>query len=251
MPMAERHVEWDRIWEEEPFVLDAPASQARTVRWRAQERLVRRRLGGFAGLRAIEVGAGRALNGFLFAERGAEVAALDSSPVALEQAAALFRAHGLALDTVAGDVFHPPAELLGRHDVCMSYGLCEHFLGERRGEIVRAHLALLRPGGLALLGVPNRLSPVYRLWMSVLKRRGTWPLETEEPYSAGELAALAREGGGEPLAPIFGAFVATVVDHGVNQILYKLGRKGLPVPQRRLPFVDHLAYELVVPVVRR
>ena len=148
------------------------------------------------------------------------------------------------------DLFELPHELLGRFDVSMSYGLCEHFLDDRRRRVVAAHLEVLRSGGLALIGVPNRYSPVYRLWMRALTARGSWPLGTEVPFSSAELAGLARAAGGEPLDPRFGSFVASVVNHGVNQVLFKLGRRGLPVPQVRVPGLDKLAYELLVPVVR-
>jgi hypothetical protein len=116
--------------------------------------------------------------------------------------------------------------------------------------VVAAHLDLVRPGGLALLGVPNRRAPVHRLWMATLKRRGTWPLGTEEPFSPGELAGLARAAGGEPLEPVYGSFVGSVVNLGLNQALFKLGRPGLRAPQPRLPLLDRLAYELLLPVVR-
>ena len=131
----------------------------------------------------------------------------------------------------------------------MSFGLCEHFLGERRLAVVAAHLGVLHSGGIAMLGVPNRFSPVYRLWIAVLMRRGTWPLGTEVPFTARELARLVREAGGVPLDPAYGSFVASVVGHGVNQLLYKLGRRGFPAPQLCIPLVDRLAYELLVPAV--
>src|SRR2546427_133359 len=80
-------------------------------------------------------------------------------------------------------LFELPDDLRNAFDLSMSYGLCEHFLGERRRGVVAAHLEVLRPGGLALLGVPNRFSPVYRLWMKALTARGSWPLGTEVPFS--------------------------------------------------------------------
>ena len=248
--IGERSADWDREWVETPLDLEAPHAEARTLRWREQERLVRERFGGFEGLRAIEIGAGRGLNAFLFAERGARVTLLDLSPIALEQARTLFAGHGLEVETVQADVFDLPGELRGAVDVSMSYGLCEHFLGERRRAVVASHLELLREGGVALLGIPNRYSPVYRAWIAVLMRRGTWPLGTEVPFSPGEAASLAREVGGVPLAPRFGSFAASVVNHGVNQVLFKLGRRGLPIPQVRVPLVDRMAYELLVPVVK-
>lgn len=247
----ERPADWDRQWQGEPLDLDAPRAEARTLRWRAQERLVRELFGSFEGLRAIEIGSGRGLNALLFAERGARVTLLDLSPIALEQARQLFEAHGLPVETVQADVFDLPAELHGQFDVSMSYGLCEHFLGERRRLVVASHLQLLRPGGLALLGVPNRFSPVYRLWLKTLMLRGTWPLGTEVPFSVRELRELAEQSGGVPLKPRFGSFAGSLVNHGVNQVLFKLGRRGLPVPQLRVPLLDRLAYELLMPVVRQ
>src|SRR5207237_8690424 len=107
-----------------------------------------------------------------------------------------------------------------------------------------------RPGAPPFRGVPNRYAPAYRRWMAALKARGTWPLGTEEPFSAGELAALAREAGGRPLEPEYGSFAGSLVNHGLNQALFKLGRRGRPVPQLRLPVLDRLAYELLLPVVR-
>jgi hypothetical protein len=115
---------------------------------------------------------------------------------------------------------------------------------------VAAHLELLKPGGIAFLGVPNRWAPFYRLWMWVLKRRGTWPLGVEEPFGANELRRLIRGAGGEPLAASYGSFLASSVAHGLNQALYKLGRAGVRVPQPRVPALDRLAYELLLPARR-
>lgn len=250
MSGLEQPADWDRQWLGEPMDLSAPAEEARTPRWRAQAERVRARWGGFEGLRVIEIGAGRGTNGALYAQRGAEVTIFDTSPVALEQARELFEALGLTASYVAGDAFDLAPDLRGAFDVSMSFGLCEHFLGERRLAIVAAHIEVLRPGGVAFLGVPNRWAPVYRLWMGTLKRTGSWPLGTEAPFTATELARLVREAGGEPLGSSYGSFVASIVNHGLNQLLFKLGRPGLSVPQVRIPVLDAFAYELLVPARR-
>jgi SAM-dependent methyltransferase len=248
---VERAADWDAQWRVEPLDPAAAEAEARTPRWRAQERLVRDRFGGFQDLEVVELGAGRGLNALLYARRGARVTLVDLSTFVLEQAGELFERASVATpELVEGDVFDLPELVLDRFDVSMSFGLAEHFLGERRKQVVAAHLQALRPGGLAFLGVPNRYAPAYRLWMAALKARGTWPLGTEEPFSARELVALARAAGGRPLAPEYGSFVGSLVNHGVNQALFKVGRRGLPVPQLRLPLVDRLAYELLLPVVR-
>jgi SAM-dependent methyltransferase len=247
---VERPADWDRQWSAEPEALHAPDDEARTPRWQAQERLVSKRFGGFGGLKAIEIGAGRGTNALLYAERGADVTLLDRSPTALEQARALFAARGVPVSTVDADLFELPADLLGTFDVSMSFGLCEHFLGSRRLGVVKAHLDVLRPGGVAMLGVPNRWGLVYRVWIKTLMARGTWPLGTEVPFSLAELRSLARAAGGEPLGAVHGSFVASCVSHGVNQILFKLGRRGVVVPQTRVPGLDVFAYELLLPVAR-
>lgn len=246
----ETRADWDAQWTVEPLDVAAPEAEERTPRWRAQERLVRARFGSFDGLEVIELGAGRGLNALLYGLRGARVTLLDTSDFVLEQARRLFDVRGVPVELVRGDVFALPQPVRDRFDVSMSFGLCEHFLGERRRQVVAAHLEAVRPGGLAMLGVPNRYSPVYRAWMAVLKARGSWPLGTEAPFSARELRELARAAGGEPLEPAFGSFAASVVGHGVNQLLFKVGRKGLRPPQISLPLVDRLAYELLVPVAR-
>jgi SAM-dependent methyltransferase len=247
---AEREADWDERWLEEPLDASAPEAEEETPRWRAQERIVLERFGRFDALEVVEIGAGRGTNALLYAKRGARATLLDLSPVALRQARELFATHGLAATFIRSDVFEPPTELRGRFDVAMSFGLCEHFLGERREAVVAAHLELVRPGGLVMLGVPNRWSPVYRLWLKVLMARGTWPLGTEVPFSPAEIRELAQRAGGTPLRMQFGSFVASVVDHGANQLLFKLRRRPLPVPQVRLPILDRLGYELLLPVVK-
>jgi SAM-dependent methyltransferase len=247
---VEQAADWDAQWEATPLDLAAPDDEARTPRWKAQERLVREHFGGFDGLRAVEIGAGRGINAVLYARHGAKVTLLDRSPPALEQAQAIFDAHALPVELVEADLFELPDELRDAFDVSMSFGVCEHFLGERRLASVRAHLDVLRRGGIAMLGVPNRYAPAYRLWTAVLMRRGTWPLGTEVPFSAAELRDLALASGGRPLDAEYGSFVASVVNHGINQALFKLGRSGFRIPQVRVPLLDRMAYELLLPVMR-
>ncbi len=163
MSGAERPGDWEGQWLATPDQPEMPDVEARTPRWRAQERIVRARLGGFSGLRVIEVGAGRGANGVLYAERAAQVTLFDISPLPLEQARRLFESRGLAVETVVGDAFGLPEELRNSFDVSMSFGLCEHFLGDRRAAIVAAHVELLRPGGIAFLGVPNRQARALRV----------------------------------------------------------------------------------------
>ena len=226
----ERAADWDAQWSAEPLDPAAALAEEGTPRWRAQERLVRARFGGFDGLKTVEVGSGRGLNALLYAVRGAEVTLVDSSRLALEQA------------VLAQETF----KRLG----------AAHYAGVAQSLVAKLSWALGTPPVATLPNVavaspsPTGHAPAYRLWLATLKRRGTWPLGTEEPFSSTELVALARAAGGEPLEPIYGSFVASLVDHGLNQALYKLGPRGVRVPQARLPVLDRFAYELLLPVVR-
>lgn len=238
------------MWEAESDYPEDLKLEAGSIRWRTQEELVERHVGALEGLRVIEVGGGRATNGLLYAQRGALVTVLDQSAVALRQAESRFATHDVPIETVEADVFALPGDLRGSFDVSMSFGLCEHFLGERRRGVIAAHLELLRPGGLALISVPNRLSPIYRAWMATAKLRGRWILGTEVPFSGREMQRLARACGGQPLRPVYCGGLGTIINQGVNPVLAKLGVRPLAVSQRRVPVLDYLAYDLLVPVLK-
>ncbi len=122
MTDTEHATDWQRQWEHEPLDLAAPQAEARTPRWRAQEELVRTRFGRFDGLRVVELGAGRGLNGLLYAQRGAHVTLVDNLELPLAQAKRLFDANDADADLRVADVFELPAELRGTFDVSMSCG---------------------------------------------------------------------------------------------------------------------------------
>jgi 2-polyprenyl-3-methyl-5-hydroxy-6-metoxy-1,4-benzoquinol methylase len=242
--------DWNEMWAELGDDDGDPTAELTSLRFRVQEKMVTEAFGSMHGVKVIEIGAGRATNALLYALRGAEATVLDYSPVALDQARRRFEARGLEVETIESDVFALPDEVRGRFDVSMSFGLCEHFAGERRTGVIAAHLQLLKPGGIAMINVPNQLSPFYRLWMALAKRRGTWTLGYEVPFSGRELVRLAREAGGVPMAPMYLGGLGTLVNHGPNMLLERLGRRPLPVPQSQVPVLDYLAYDLLIPIVR-
>jgi SAM-dependent methyltransferase len=249
-PSIEQAADWESLWQGLDDDAAEVASELAGLRWHTQVQLVERRFGAVAGLEVIEIGAGRATNALLYAMHGARATVLDTSPTALERSRQRFADRGLEVETVQADAFDLPAELRDRFDVAMSFGLCEHFLGARRLGIVAAHLQLLKPGALAIVNVPNRYSPFYRAWMALAKRRGSWTLGTEVPFSASELSDLAKLSGGVPLTAIHVGGLGTLVNHGLNPVLKRLARTPLPIPQTRLPGLDRLAYDLLLPIVR-
>jgi SAM-dependent methyltransferase len=247
---AEQEADWDRLWSEQDEPADELDAERGGLRWRTQRKLVEHRFGSFEGLDVIEVGAGRSTNALLYALEGARATVLDRSGIALEQSRRRFAHHGLEVRAVETDLFDLPADLRDRFDVSMSFGLCEHFLGHRRQRVIGAHLELVKPGGLAVVNVPNRLSPPYRAWMAMQKRRGTWKLGTEVPFSGTELSDLAKLSGGVPLEPVYVGGLGTLVNQGLNPVLAKLGIRQPRPPQVPVPVLDYLAYDLLLPVVR-
>jgi SAM-dependent methyltransferase len=105
------------------------------------------------GMKFLEIGCapGKML-AWTAAVLGARVSGLDYSGPGVRVARRLFRELGLAGDIRNEDVFSTTfAE--GSFDVVYSAGVIEHFEDPLR--IVRIHAQLLKPGGLALITVPN------------------------------------------------------------------------------------------------
>ncbi len=187
---------WDEVWQQTEEVADAVgvlSAERRGVRWRRIENEVRRRVGGPAGLKVVEIGAGTGVGAALLASEGASATILDYSEAALERSRRFFRDLGLPAHFVKADALALPDDLRGGFDVSLSFGLAEHFVGDKRRAILAAHLDLLRSGGLAAISVPNRHNLPYRLFKFAAERTGRWRVGEEYPFSRGELRRLCRD----------------------------------------------------------
>jgi SAM-dependent methyltransferase len=150
-------------------------------------------LGDPAGLRVVEIGAGTGVGAAILASRGASATVLDYSRSALERSRGFFGSASLPGEFVLADALDLPAELRGQFDVCLSFGLAEHFTGDARRRIIAAHMDLLRPGGLAVVSVPNRCNLPYRFFKLAAQRTGRWRVGEEYPFSRGELGRMCRD----------------------------------------------------------
>jgi SAM-dependent methyltransferase len=83
---------------------------------------------------------------------GHRVTVLDSSPLGCAKTRENFRLLGITAEVVESDMFSPSPDL-GPFDVVYSLGLIEHF--EDTAAAVQAHMDLVAPGGILLLGAPN------------------------------------------------------------------------------------------------
>lgn len=203
---------WDAVWEK-PLTAEqdafALAKEAHSVRWKRIEARILTAYGRFDGLRVIEIGAGAGTNAALMAQRGAAVTILDYSDLALDRAREFFARHQLAATYVNADALALPPEWLNRFDISTSFGLVEHFRGESRHTIARAHLDVLKPGGLTFISVPNKFCPPYRIFKFTAQRTGKWIFGEEYPSSRWELAGIAKALGARQAEVFGGSFGAS------------------------------------------
>lgn len=126
-------------------------------------------------------------------QQGGRVYGIDIAPSLVQEVHHVFCRQGVAPGFVVGDVRRIP---FGDNtfDVVYSMGTIEHFpeVQEAIDEIFR----VLRPGGTAIIGVPNKLDPFLRpLMVTVLNWFSLYPYGYEKSFMAGELAAMARKAG--------------------------------------------------------
>lgn len=105
------------------------------------------------GMRVLELGCapGKIL-AWVAAVLGAEASGLDYSERGIAWSKTLFEKLGIPGDLRCEDVFStslPP----DNYDVVYSSGLIEHFDDPR--QIVRTHVALVKPGGKAIIAIPD------------------------------------------------------------------------------------------------
>lgn len=84
---------------------------------------------------------------------GFAVTGIDYSPAGCELSRKVLAKHGVVADVVCSDFFTPPAEMLGKFDVVVSFGVVEHF--EDTAASLVAIAAFLKPGGMLITSIPN------------------------------------------------------------------------------------------------
>ena len=129
------------------------------------------------------------------AGRGAEVHGIDLALPIAGQAAAAFRRRGLHLQGSVADVRELPYGDRS-FDAVYSMGTIEHF--DETEDAVAEIFRVLKPGGRAVIGVPNRHDPFLRpLLVALLYRLGLYGYGFEKSYSRRQLAQMCRRAGFE------------------------------------------------------
>jgi 2-polyprenyl-3-methyl-5-hydroxy-6-metoxy-1,4-benzoquinol methylase len=187
---------WDKLWatsvstEEDLFKL---AQEENCIRWQRLEHIVQHEFGKFDGLRVIEIGAGAGTNAALMAKRGAQVTILDYSEAALKRSQEFFARNSVSAQMICQNALALPSDMQGQYDVAMSFGLTEHFRGDARLQINKAHFDVLRRGGIAFISVPNKFNPPYRIYKFAAELLRMWKVGEEYPYSRAELHRICKQ----------------------------------------------------------
>lgn len=127
------------------------------------------------------------------AQQGCKAYGIDIAPGVVREAGKAFRDAGAASGFTLADVREIPFAD-GSFDVVYSMGTIEHF--PETQQAVEEIFRVLRPGGVAIIGVPNKLDPFLRpLMVTVLDWFGRYPYGPEKSYTAGQLAKMAQAAG--------------------------------------------------------
>lgn len=142
---------------------------------------------GVPGRRVLEVGCGAGTDLVRFARGGARVVGVDvaASAIALARQNVAFQGLNAALVEGDGEALPFPAEAF---DLVYAHGVVQYTASDR--QLVAECHRVLRPGGLAIFQVYNRLS-----WLNALSKLMKVKLEHEDApvlkrYSAGEFRRL-------------------------------------------------------------
>ncbi|MDR7418067.1 MAG: class I SAM-dependent methyltransferase [Armatimonadota bacterium] len=125
------------------------------------------------------------------AERGARPVGVDIAASTVKQARAVMRDHGLLC--AAGDVRQLPFRS-DAFDLIYSMGTIEHFPETQTA--LEEMFRVLKPGGVAIIGVPNLLDPFLRpLLVRFIETVARYPYGMEKAYTAGALRRMVRAAG--------------------------------------------------------
>lgn len=195
-------------------------------------------LGRINGLKIIEVGCGAGVHSFIFAKHGAIMTIMDYSHEALLLARKHFDSSGLSASFLYADALNLESNLREKFDVAMSFGTVEHYCYPERFLITKAHVDLVRPGGVVIISMPNRWFFPHEILKFYLQRRGKWLKGYEGAFNRRELLKLANKLGLENTKIYGSGFIIDMFRYLHIYQETRLFRKFCRVPPKRVPTRD-------------
>jgi len=90
---------------------------------------------------------------YFYQQFNAEIHGLDYSEIGCEKSRRLLNHYKIPGEIYCADLFTPPADLLEKFDLVVSFGVVEHF--ENTTDCINACAAFVKPGGMIFTLVPN------------------------------------------------------------------------------------------------
>lgn len=174
---------------------------------------IERYAGSIKGLKMVEAGAGSGVYSMLFAQHGAEVTLLDYSKEALMFAQRNFSFSGILASYLHTDILNLNPGLQEKFDVAFSFGTVEHFRYPQRFWAAKAHVDLVRPGGIIIISVPNILFFPHEILKILLQKKGKWHLGYEGALSRTELFRLGKKLGLNDMKIRGSAFITDIFSY--------------------------------------
>jgi SAM-dependent methyltransferase len=185
----------------------------------------------------------------------ADVYGLDYSEVGCAKSRALLKHYHVPGEIYCADLFSPPAELLQKFDLVVSFGVVEHF--ENTAHCLKSCAAFLKPGGLLLTLIPNIPSIIGFIQKFVDKDVYDIhvPLTKKNMLDAHHFAALDLDycdyfmsinlsvvNSGSFSSNRLNPFLRHVLS-GTSKVCWILERYGLKIPKNRLtsPYIMTVA----------
>ncbi len=224
---------WDRHSFEISNILLAIKNAPLVPSWPYFMDMVKNDFAGPGEVRTIELGSGFgkfSLNAGLV---GCRTTMIDYNESTIEQVKGIFAHFQLKAEVRTGDALDLPDELSGQFDFSLSVGTAEHFLGEERKEIIRAHARVLKKGGRTFIVVPNARCFPYRIALGLRKLFGLWPENLPEvPFSRAELLGLGHDAGLSNCRVVPGTFFGDDLRYWIGENVKSLLRKFTGYPRR-------------------
>jgi SAM-dependent methyltransferase len=208
---------WERVWRDRrrPSFVDLSGPGARDYPRKCLYSFLRSVLAGeqTRGKKLIEIGCGNSVWLPHFARYfGYDVFGLDYTPSGCARARAILQHAGEEGTIIEGNLFDPPAELVGDFDVVTSFGVVEHF--RDTAACLAACARLVKPGGIIITEIPN-LSGLLG-WLQKLIDRQVYDVHV--PLDRRQLALAHAQAG---LSVIQSRYLVTVNFGALNWSGYR------------------------------